>query len=214
MSLINACIARDHAVVVMDTQARAMWPTPGPFFDVSKMLPLPHANVLLAGCGSVEFIASLQFGLSSLQTASFTRMAEALQSDMLRQSDQGAAAMKKAMGAPSHYEDGQDVYLIGWSDAKGSMHGISCSREPGSTRWETLDMCSTWVSPWGDDWGDLPEPRDVDHLAAVANDQVRRVRAESPGIPIGGSLVFAALTRDTLKFSRRAARAWEGADHG
>jgi hypothetical protein len=89
----------------------------------------------------------------------------------------------------------QEVYLFGWSDAKKRMVGQAYFLDAESPDWEVLDMGETWATPWGDAWGDMPEPRSLAELQRVAETQVRLTRANAPEVAIGGRLIAAELSR-------------------
>lgn len=203
MSLVNAVVTRHVAQVVVDTEACAVGPgfTTGPRFSASKMVPLVHANVLFAGRGAGGFMLLPFFAVNMMPLSSFDEVLHALETKVLRETVEQIRAQHRAVGAPADFDYGtQEVHVFGWSDKRQSMSGVTYYRDPGEMTWEALPVLESAVQPWGDEWGSMPEPRNVDELRATSIEQVAHTRRETPEMAIGGRLVLAELTRSTMLF--------------
>ena len=203
MSLVNAVVTRQIAQVVVDTEACAIGPgiTSASRFSASKMVPLVHANVLFAGRGAAGFMLLPFFAVSMMQLSSFDEVVHALDSKVLRETVEQIEAQHRAVGAPKGFDYGmQEVHVFGWSDKLGSMCGFTYYRDPGELTWEKLPVLDSAVQPWGDEWGQMPEPRNEDQLRATSIEQVAHTRRETPELAIGGKLLLAELTKSTMVF--------------
>lgn len=201
MSLLNAYMTRERALVAVDTFARDLMPAApgGSCFEMSKMVPIVHANVMLASRGSHMIHMPVFFGLSAMQTSGFDVFAWAIMHNLLKDAVTMCKTSAVAQGAPKSWDPGdQEVYLFGWSERRQRMAGLGFFRDAGCDAWEELDVGDSWAVPWGDSWGELPYPRSLDELQSVAVEQVRRTRAEAPAIPIGGRLLVAEITRHSF----------------
>lgn len=200
MSLLNAHVTRDRALVAVDTETslgmRANAAAGLTRFQSAKMFPLVHANVLLAGRGENAFLMPVLFKLTTMQTSSFDALAWALEKFLLRQAVDEAHASVRAAGGPEGFDIGtQEVCIFGWSDSLDSMAGKAFFRDANDPAWYPLEVTTGWATPWWDDWGDEPEMPTDEALLEAARRQAGRTWSEAPDVPLGGRLIVADLTR-------------------
>lgn len=200
MSLVNAIVTPARALVAVDTEAVEVDRVSGRLtrFEMSKLFPLPHANVLLAARGTHMFHMPVLFGLSMVKIPTFDAMAFALKGSLLRDAVSNAHASARSAGAPATFDIGaQEIYLFGWSEMEQCMVGVGYFREPGEAEWDVMDVGRSWAIPWKEHWGPDPELEVVGDLAKAAREQVRRTRAEAPKeVAMGGRLIVAEVTRN------------------
>lgn len=195
MSLVNVWITPTKAMVVVDTEGQAQ--AGGEYFEVSKMLTLPHANIVLAARGQNAFI-SVVFSLVHLGTGGTFDEIEASIETALAQATAYLKTMEERFFR-SVYE--QEIVLVGYSHCRRAMHCISYQSKDASG-FEVHDVDEAYLSPWdGPAWG-LPMPvTTAQHARIVSTEQVAMAKALDPSAPLGGRLLLAELTREDCRIS-------------
>jgi len=211
MSIMNALVTPDRVLVGVDTEAdseRQSDKVPKRY-EISKLFPLVHANVVMAARGSHAFHMPVLFHLSVSEAATYDAMVTDLSGALVRMVDQAHAAIRCAGASPSFDIGTQEIYLFGWSDQSSRMMGTAFTRDPNSGQWEVLSIDdgvdSGWVAPWGEDWGEYREPQDLEEMQALAHSQVRITRERAPEVAIGGRLIVAELTRESVSIKSTCA---------
>ena len=191
MSLANVYVADDHALIGVDTAAGPAWSgqseTEAHFSrGRSKLLPLPHSNVVIAGRGYIDVLSGV-FGYMVATGHDFDSAAAALPS-MLVQARHGAEQSWGEMRAElARVDTGLDGYLVGWSQRAGSMSCVRFEMPRGAAA-PTVDPARSnfyWVSP-GDPFKgasaqQVVVPSHHDATLELARVQTRWGKANWPG---------------------------------
>ncbi|MGJ7489429.1 hypothetical protein [Variovorax sp. ZT4R33] len=181
-------------MVVVDTEGRGMG---GEFLEVSKMLHLPHLNLVLANRGTPLFLNTLFSILQLRRDAAFDDV-EAVMPELLVQ----AIDYLKSLGLDfeKHLYQ-QEVTLVGYSMARGRMCCVAYQSADASG-FDMQEMDSVYLSPWDESWGqegiDASTPG---HARCIASEQVLRALVMRPDAPFGGRLLLAEVTRDDCRLS-------------
>jgi hypothetical protein len=203
MSLINVFLSSSKALIGVDTEGSD--PKTGQFITISKMVHLPHANVVMAGRGTQGFLMLLFLMV--------------IETDARAQSEGDFDSLVKSMpeifantyklidanrphGVDSTILDDQQIVLAGWSNLLNRMHAICCTKRGPGGEIEMVEIEEPgYIMPWDDNWGEAPEGDDHRAMMALALAQTRHVKQESPGTAMGGRLLVAELTRHSMSFS-------------
>lgn len=190
MSLIAFTLNRDRAIVCVDTWGGNAERRQ----HVNKLFPVPHANMLVAGRGSgllAVHIAHLCGAMASFDEAKLQLPAEARS---------GLANVRKLVSTvgcdTTAAYDGQEIYVFGFSQSQGEMVCLSMTSAPGETAFTVEDDLIELAAPGVSE--PLPKYWDQNACMQVARRQVAQTRAEHPDPLIGGRLVMATLTRETI----------------
>lgn len=179
MSLLNVHVSPERALVAVDTAGT------GPLgnFQIAKLYPLVHANVVLAGRGDRRFIfdsfacLSLADGHVDYDAAvdSFPEMLQRM-------------ALHAGAGAP---DIPYNIAVVGYSKKEASV----CGRwYEGSTAGGKIDTFSLGcrIAPWESD-GEPTIPDSFDRNIKLARQQIQA--HSSIGLSAGGNLLIAEVTR-------------------
>lgn len=206
MSLANLYVAEDRALIGVDTAAGPV--RSGQSESVgsrgrSKLLHLPHSNLVVAGRGFLD-ILNCVFGLMVVSDHDFDSAASALP-DMLGLTRQAVEESWCDLSADLAEVDTRlGGYLVGWSQSAARM---SCIRFEMSLRVAepTIEPARSnfyWVAPidpfTGGDGRQMVVPSNYEAMLRIARTQTRWGQENRPEVAIGGRLVFATLTRHTL----------------
>lgn len=190
MSLLNVLLFPDRALVAADTRCKNY--QSGGYFDGSKMFPIVHANVLIAGRGDRIFADLVFQWYGGCETCDFDSIADGLSENLLMIGERYASI-------PGVHVGGDELVIVGWSEKHRAMQGLLCVRPDGNSEFTVSRMVTGSIGPRLT--ADLSHVQCADHvesLIEIARAQTRQVRKEQPGLPIGGRLLLAELTRDTL----------------
>jgi len=199
MSLLNVLIHPDRALVAVDT--RMMEVETGRYFEGSKMFPMIHSNVLFACRGDRVFpLFVFDWFLGCMGEAFRTYDLDAVERDipvvLAKVKERYTEKSDLHGAAESHL--GIDLVVVGWSEKHQTMRGLSCVSERGG-EFSIGAMETGRLGPIPtEDLRHVHCNDEVEYLTTVARSQVRQVRRDDPGFPIGGRLLLAELTRDTL----------------
>ncbi|RYF76695.1 MAG: hypothetical protein EOO22_01320 [Comamonadaceae bacterium] len=195
MTLLNYWITPKKAIVAVDTQAMIL-EAPDSLRDLSKMLYLPHANVILAGRGSVDmlylaYIRLLQIGthfdmIRDLLDAHLTTFAKDAKMQMERHGT-ALPAMR------------QELLLVGYSDSSSSMQVrlFTIDLEGAVTSDDRRhDARPSIAHPVQGQW--LKNPNSIGAMHRLACEQVVWADTDGSGASFGGRLLYAELTKDSL----------------
>lgn len=188
MTIVNVAIRHDRAIVAVDTQTIAKLDDDFPEFDstrdVSKMIPLVHANTVFAVRGSLAWLP-IAFGQM------FTMALENGIDDVASVLPSLLNAVSADPSIPAAVSEGpQEVWAVGWSKKRGCPRGIVCIRQPDAT-FEVHEVGEA-VAPELE--SDIPPMWQPEQMAALARRQVAMQRERFPGAPIGGRLLQAEIT--------------------
>lgn len=193
MSIVNVAVRHDRAIVAVDTQVSS--PIDDAFPDLvtmghtSKMLPIVHANTVLAVRGSPVFML-IAFNALYEMTAD-------VGIDLIAQVLPGFlnGALSSAPFPESVLAMPQEVWAVGWSRQSDRPRGVVCRRPPGGQF--GLEEVGEAIGPQLE--GGIPPLWQPEQMAAVARRQVAMQREQQPGTSIGGRLLQAEITAHGMR---------------
>lgn len=196
MSILNYQVRPDRILVGADTLIG------GGIEDrnATKLFAIPHAQLLLGGCGSMILL------MQGAQTASIALGGLDQVATHLAIALEGIASNSVALARSQGHSDAQipdllgpqRFVLFGFSEKYQEMTAIEITRSAGSTKWLLEDDSLDSAIPWAESLGPVPDMDCESAFLMAARRQVEYTRIAYPGRPIGGNLVFAQLTRDEL----------------
>ncbi|VTU29701.1 hypothetical protein H6CHR_03247 [Variovorax sp. PBL-H6] len=194
MSIIDVFVSPQKAMVIVDTELKTQ---DGRFIEGSKMLTLPHANMLIAARGTNVFTNVL---FSALHLAPFTTMDafDKVMFDLLKQTTDHLKTVEEHF-TQSIYE--VELALVGYSHYYSGMHCVAYESHDASG-FTAQEITDAYYAPWHESWGAAPTGFPTPGIArAIASEQVSDLLAMHPDKPFGGRLLLAELTREDLKIS-------------
>lgn len=184
MSLLNAWILPDEAIIAVDTDGVD---DEGIRMPTSKLLLVPHLNAVLALRGQLALLSFLLVRSISSALDSFDALCDAMPA-MLGEAA-GAIPGELVVASPI---DGFELVAAGWSARRSRMAARLFVK-----RGDMPDMLERdvdrFVSPWNEAMqGVTVAPQALDKIARA---QVRWMRETFPGAACGGRLIVCRLTR-------------------
>lgn len=186
MSLLNAWVMQDQAVIAVDTDGISQ---AGEHRPMSKVLAVPHLPAALAFRGQSALSASvLQRCIGGFGT--FDELHVALPGILDDEDRLLLETQKVAVGG----ETGNEVFAAGWSHARGRMVGYSFAKRGDMLCFSALESQGC-ISPW--DEGSMANiPKTADAVKRLARAQVRWMRGQI-GLG-GGTLIVCRLRKDAV----------------
>jgi len=196
MSIVNAFVMRDVALIGVDTESR--FPD-GSCAEASKVLFLPHLSAAVAFRG-VDFTQAVATAQTQSFVGGFDELAEAMP-EIVKQSV--AVARDKALqfGVKVEYAETANVVLVGFSRAGKRMMGHVFATAPGSPDVEVNHDFPQSISPfWSqDDITRLNIRTDKAGMQALALDQCRLARERGPAdFAAGGRLFISEIRQGSI----------------
>ncbi|QNK00729.1 hypothetical protein [Dyella telluris] len=200
MSLLNCFIAEDRALVAVDTCMAPI--VSGNAADLarrahgSKILTLPHANVVLAARGEMNFFNWLASDLNRAMLDGYDAMAERMQSLL----EKNLEAFMEVVAIPHGVASfpGAEILMVGWSRATNRMQAAVWKCDPGEKAFRVARVVPWMASP-NPGYAELPSPpSSAERMTAIARDQVDLLRSLPVAVAVGGRLLLAELTRDSI----------------
>lgn len=202
MSLLNLWCSPKRAIVAVDTLGGA--PGDEARLELSKLFYLPHLNVVIAGRGFLG-IAQFVFNECLQRQGDFDAFEEELP-DMCRRGREWliSTASEKGVQLPLDARS-MEVAFVGWSERAKSMRALHCHRLPNEHTF-TSSLADPYVLAPGEPWAPTcpPAPDSADKMFAYGQRQARWWHENLPGLPTGGRLVIAEVTRYTMNVASRA----------
>ena len=193
MSLVNIRIVDDCAYIAVDT---AMCAIPSnDSFEGTKLLVLPGPNVVLAARGDVAFAKRifLQYLLRS-ETQDYDSIAKGLKSTVRKEMDL-YDNFQRSHGNTDPQTGSAEIYLVGWSKRAGKPAACQVKRAGGSVEKEDLESSIT-APGISANLGGARVNGYEGLMMLFAQHQVAEFK--STGLPLGGRLIFAKLTKDEI----------------
>ncbi|VTU29453.1 hypothetical protein H6CHR_03198 [Variovorax sp. PBL-H6] len=194
MSLFNVWVSPTKAMVIVDTEVKAQ---DGRYFEGSKMLTLPHANIVVAARGNTLFLSTL---FSLLHVAQCTRCDdfEALMFSALKTTTDQLKTLEQTFAFKHSIYD-NEVALVGYSHYYGGMHCVAYESRD-ETGFTAQEISDAYYAPWDESWGPAPTGFPTPGIArAIASEQMADLLQMHPDKPFGGRLLLAELTREDIK---------------
>ena len=198
MTIINAFVAQEHALIGCDTECRG---DDGTIHQVAKMLPIVHMNSVLAVAGNLLYANKL-LGLTHLAAADFDKllgdMPKLLRLALQMTRTQGELSGVKFQKDPA----GETVFLVGYSAKQARMIGrcwndfaereINCSVHPSFHTYDPhlLERLKA-----------LPMPDSPSAMARMAQEQAAIFREHPelfPTVHVGGKFIVAEIKREAM----------------
>lgn len=199
MSLVNVWISPDRALVGVDTEGVTL---DGTHNEVSKMIPLVHANLVLATRGHMGFLNAL-FGTSYAVGGDFDAIVEKMPMILSYAFNHLMSQASSAGVADQGNFDRQDAFIVGWSRKHCRMLGMSYSQETAKDGFTGREIDSWCVSPWEDPGVMPPIPNTPEVLKEVARTQASFASDPRSEAAVGGRLLVAEITRDGIIITSR-----------
>lgn len=199
MSLLNVVVRNNVGWMCVDTQTRIE--EDGRFSTQSKMLPLVHVNAVVGCRGDITFLPAIFHAFMDEPVGDFDALAE-VWSDRLNVAMECYRNRAEKEGFDPH-KIGSHVALVGWSSARGKPFGLVALRDDGADSFRVGEITGRpCIGP--NPGHDVPHITNLDAMKALAREQVRKMRREHPGEPIGGRLLLAEVWRARMKISELA----------
>lgn len=189
MSLLNAWIAPDAAVVAVDTVGQAADGSP---LHASKLQIVPHLGAVVGIRGQLALLTWLSVRANSAGFATFDDLLDAMPG-MLAEARTAIDHLNVLAGSAPGYE----IIVAGWSDRQGRMIGRQFVKRGDMTASIERDV-DHHVSPWHPSMDGLP--LDPGGLEQLARGQVIFMRGL--GAHCGGKLTIARLTRGAMTLQK------------
>ncbi len=184
MSLLNAWIAPDAAVIATDSIGMAADGSP---LHASKLVVVPHLNAVIAIRGQLALLTWLAVRANSAGFATFDDLLDAMPGMLA----EAGAAIGDRLSVLAGSAPGYEVVIAGPSDRQGRMIGRQFVSRGGE---QTVRDTDFHVSPWHPSMEGLPTaPHGIEQLA---RGQVIFMRGL--GAHCGGKLTIARLTRGAM----------------
>jgi hypothetical protein len=201
MSLLNIALTDHCAWVYVDTESKN--PLNGEALASTKVFPIAHARMVLAGRGNLNFMT-----VACYSTLCFLMAFDEIEPHMCSVLDETfvfAIANNLAMTADQKAAQAQqEIALVGWSASRGRMVGRWYSKESLTEGFRESPIKSPGtVTPWDDALGAPPVFHAPETARWLADKQVRWAHVTHPDQPIGGSLIEACITQDEVKIAIR-----------
>jgi hypothetical protein len=196
MSLCVVSVTPERALVAVDTACEILGQSE--HVECAKLHLLPHANLVLAGVGTVGIIRQAFEWISLPRNGADFDWAAANLREALDRIYSGQLARPDVDEAfAALLDEGNNVYLVGWSALERRMLAQAYIQEPGGGAFKTYAI-DTWAAcPWN--FSTLTEqPLSVDEIAAAASEAVCYGKAKYLNFAIGGRLVIAEVGRDRV----------------
>lgn len=192
MTLLNVLLTPERALVVMDTRLQNA--VTGGHYYGSKMFPIVHANVLIAGRGERVFADQVfQWYGGCGETCDFDTIADGLSENIPMIAERYASISGVPVG-------GNELVIVGWSEKDRSMQGVACTRPDMDSPFSIARMETGQLAPAPtEDLRHITCADQIEYLTVIARAQTRQSKKDNPDSPIGGRLILADMTRDRME---------------
>ena len=203
MSILTCVVKPEHAWVCVDTAAPGIDGKPSRRFP--KLIPLVHANAVLAGRGNGLFLTGAFNVLAHEGVANVDEMIDRMPAFLAVLCAE--LRHRAAIIPPKEGEGGrQELVLIGWSKRLDRPIARAFVGDMLAGTFEQLEANPFIVAPptW-DAPESAPPLETLADLMNVARAQVARLRRDCPGMAAGGDLIVARIERDRMTISTECA---------
>ncbi|MCH2090309.1 MAG: hypothetical protein MK141_01850 [Pseudoxanthomonas sp.] len=200
MSLLNVSVLPDRVLMTVDTAGEQVKDGRRVKREISKMLPLVHLGAMVGVCGNTAMaIAVVQQAMIG-PAKTFDELVPLIK-PITEAAFRSVSREAKANKTP--ITDQQVVAFAGWSEADGAPAAYLCVRNA-QHAFTVSRVLTTIFCPGAEQ---LPErdPAELDDLVMAARAQVEETHAKHPQIPIGGQLLVAEVTRNSINVRNHGA---------
>lgn len=193
--------SQSTAYVCTDTIGEAIEPREDRAVFTGKMFPMVHVNAIVAGRGlySAVCMTAMMCNEAGLDV---DEIAERIPRIMFQASDLVEAA-QRGKGMPIKKIDPMlggssfSIVFVGFSEREKRMvcHCFDRTFDAMSVQKNQVDRS---IGPWVDSWGEAPHPQTLEGIEALARRQLQLHRRDRPASILGGKLIVAELTRDSM----------------
>ncbi len=197
MTILNVAIDRDRALIATNTEGVRL--VDGRPTIVSKLLPLPAVNAVLAARGQIALLINVYADCFAAM-ANVDRIIEILPASI---ADCYARLMMELAASSLCFDLDSELVLVGWSDRAQRVIGIYYKISAAGAL-ERFDFSeSGMISPAQPDWGKLlPLSLRPDDMAKLVKRQSDC--AQGPQNAVNGDILFAEVTRQSVTTTVRS----------
>lgn len=181
-------IAVDTAAVFDETDQR---------IEASKIIPLAHANLVLAGMGELDFLGYVFREIHhAVATVTFDLLAVGFEG-VLDTLYSYYKLQRSFKGVSQAQFQGCEIVLVGWSPQQQRMLGMRYTMRPDGQSFTPAEIDPWCIMPAADWTAENPPAIDsVEALRRAATEQVKWTRVHRPNDAIGGLLIVCQLFKD------------------
>lgn len=195
MSILDVWITPESALVGVDTETFA---PDGTAASISKMIPLPHMNAVLACRGHVLFFQAI-FGACHASGGNFDALLDKMP-ELLRGAFSMAMESAPLLGMEDTSPlDNQTIVLVGWSLRQGRMIGREYVQESREIGFMVDGITPYHLAPWDQSLSRLPDPKTPADMGELAKAQTQLLHDKAPGAAAGGRFLIAEISRQGMK---------------
>jgi hypothetical protein len=195
VSIVNFTLDSQRALIAVDTVGGGYGLGE---HQVSKIYPVAHANIILAGRGSVSFLAHVAVMCSVMQ-GDFDQMIVEVAELLPRVWAQMLSGWRaQGLDGSVAQGQGQELYLFGYSCRLQEMVAVCFTRLAGGSVFAMVDDLAYSAAPYPTCLGVLPPIQTVQDFMPIARKQVQLHRETCPDAGVGGRLLLAKLTRESM----------------
>lgn len=197
MTILNVSIAPDLGLVAVDTAV----PTPsGGLTHVSKLMPLPHADAVVAARGHLLMLVMLSPRLQQV-AGDFDNVLAALHDSAVQAFADSASACRGHGAGNLMDEMGHEVVAVGYSPRAGRVLGVLYDRKAGGDGFAFTELDDFMQAPWDESLARFRGPTSTAAMVRLARAQARYARAQGHENTHGGRLVIAEVRRGGINVS-------------
>lgn len=200
MSVLNIIVSHDRAWVAVDTAGTDA--CTGNALEVSKMVPLVHASLVLAARGATTVMHNLAAWCMSLdRTADFDLLA-GFPPGWMDEFHTHLASQVRAQTGREPAAQETEIVIVGWSASQQRMALLAFRRGAGMDSYQ-VQTPDIYIAPWpGDEamnrLAEITVPNMAEYMRVVSDEQMAWSKHTNQVGPIGGRLLIAEVTRDAI----------------
>lgn len=203
MSILNVVLRGDYAFVASDSLGKRLGCGDStPIVAVSKFVPLPHANAVIGVVGDITLLTTIFSGVHYLG-GGFDSICEKFR-DLVGQGRQAQLANCAEYLRNPLMEMGSILVLVGWSESRGRVWGLSAERKGGAESWEFDEIDRYFIYPYMPEIEDKSDPKDREEIADLCEAQVRLISQLEPDFVSGGQMILAEITKGRISIDGTA----------
>lgn len=197
MTILNAWVGEDKALVGVDTEILGPG---GARHSVSKLLPLPHMNAVLAGRGP-NLMLSMAMTLCHASTADFDVIAAAMPEILCVAHGMMLKAVNESpvlWGGDPRQLDGVTIVFVGWSPSRRRMVGFEYEQETPAVGFVAGELSPLHSAPLDPTLPQDPDLSTRDGMTEYARLQTALLHKAQPEAAAGGRFILAQLSRHAM----------------